>query len=141
MIKPLNQKARQLLGETAPEPPSAPSGGTLPALVMPDRDLTGGAAPAAEPADAAAARSQLVEGYAYNECCPSFAPGWEVDDFNAVDPCPWQSDLMLCYSTCFWTAQVPDSTQGSPSGDPAWLDRCGQIQNDWRNLCVIPDTR
>jgi hypothetical protein len=135
MVKPLNQKARELIG-SAVEDAATP---TMQPMVMPDRDLTGHSTlgPSVDP------KGDLVEGYAFNECCPSFAPGWEVDDFQAVDPCPWQADLMLCYSTCFWTAQVPDNNEvgSSPTAAPTWLDRCGRIQSDWRNLCVIPDTR
>ena len=75
-----------------------------------------------------------ILGLACGVCCASFAPGWEVNSGGAVDPCPWQNDLILCWSTCFWTAQNPDD-----SSYPGWSSSCGNLQNDWANLCVVPD--
>ena len=80
---------------------------------------------AEEPRDARA--------YAFTDCCPGFAPGWEVGFDGSVDPCPWQSDIPACHP-CFWSAQVPDSTTY-----PGWLDGCANVANDWRTLCVVPD--
>jgi hypothetical protein len=77
-----------------------------------------------------------VRGYAFNDCCASFAPGWEVGWSDDADPCPWKSDLSLCWSTCYWMGQVPDTQAHSD-----WLDACGNIQQDWRSLCTIPDTK
>jgi len=74
-----------------------------------------------------------VVGLACGVCCASFAPGWEVNSSGGIDPCPWQSDLNLCYVTCFWTAQIPDD-----NSYPGW-NSCGNLQNDWMNLCVVPD--
>ena len=75
-----------------------------------------------------------VRGYTFSDCCTSFAPGWEVGISDAPDPCPWKSDLSLCWVTCFWMGQVPDTdVHGS------WLDTCGNINSDWRNLCTVPD--
>ena len=75
-----------------------------------------------------------VRGYAFSDCCAAFQPGWEVGTNDAPDPCPWKHDLSLCWSTCWWMGQVPDSSSYSD-----WLDSCGNINNDWRNLCTIPD--
>jgi len=78
-----------------------------------------------------------VSGYAVEGCCPSFAPGWEVGSDGRLDPCPWQADLVACHGflfICFWGGQVPDSFD-----NPNWLDSCSNIQNDWTNLCVVPD--
>ena len=49
-----------------------------------------------------------VRGYAFSDCCASFAPGWEVGTADDADPCPWKSDLTLCWGTCWWMGQVPD---------------------------------
>jgi len=81
-----------------------------------------------------ASSNRDVRGYAFGDCCASFAPGWEVGTQDNADPCPWKSDLSLCWGTCYWMGQVPDYIS---YGD--WLDTCGNIQNDWRNLCTIPD--
>ena len=75
-----------------------------------------------------------VRGYAFNDCCASFAPGWEVSSSDHADPCPWKSDLSLCWATCYWMGSVPDMDSYAN-----WLDDCGNINNDWRNLCTIPD--
>lgn len=75
-----------------------------------------------------------VVGLACGVCCASFAPGWEVNSSGSVDPCPWQQDLNLCYVTCYWTAQNPDD-----NAYPSWNNSCGSLQNDWMNLCVVPD--
>ena len=78
-----------------------------------------------------------IRGYAVEGCCPLFSPGWEVGSSGQLDPCPWQSDLAACAGflfICFWGGQVPD--QGD---NPHWLDNCSNIQNDWTNLCVVPD--
>jgi hypothetical protein len=75
-----------------------------------------------------------VIGLACGVCCSSFAPGWEVGSGGAVDPCPWQNDLHLCYVTCFWTVSLPDD-----NSFPAWENTCGNFSNDWMNLCVVPD--
>jgi hypothetical protein len=84
-----------------------------------------------------ASRPGDVQGYAVEGCCPTFVPGWEVDSSGNVDPCPWQADLAACTGfafLCWWAGQVPDA-----GNNPNWLDNCGNIQNDWTNLCVIPD--
>ena len=73
-----------------------------------------------------------VRGYAFTDCCPSFAPGWEVGTVGDPDPCPWKSDLSLCWATCYWSGQVPDQMVV-----PNWLDSCGNINNDWQNLSNI----
>ncbi len=75
-----------------------------------------------------------VRGYAFSDCCSSFAPGWEVGPQDNADPCPWKHDLTLCWGTCWWMGQVPDDQSYSD-----WLDTCGNINEDWRNLCTIPD--
>ncbi|OGF97766.1 MAG: hypothetical protein A2Z06_02195 [Candidatus Glassbacteria bacterium RBG_16_58_8] len=77
-----------------------------------------------------------VRGYAVEGCCPSYNPGWEVGANNNLDPCPWQNDLVACHAfiICWWGGQVPDYIQ-----NPNWLDNCSNIQNDWTNLCVVPD--
>lgn len=75
-----------------------------------------------------------VRGYTFSDCCTSFAPGWEVGTDDNPDPCPWKSDLYLCWVTCYWMGQVPDvDTHGN------WLDSCGNINSDWRTLCSVPD--
>lgn len=71
--------------------------------------------------------------YTLSDCCPGFAPGWEVGFDGSVDPCPWQADIPACHP-CFWSAQVPDSTTY-----PGWLDECPLISRDWRTLCTVPD--
>ena len=76
-----------------------------------------------------------VLGLACGVCCASFAPGWEVNTAGSIDPCPWQNDVYLCWSTCYWTAQIPDD-----SSYPAWNQRCSNLSNDWASLCVVPDT-
>ncbi len=76
-----------------------------------------------------------VRGLACGVCCASFAPGWEVGTGGNIDPCPWQNDVYLCWSTCFWTAQIPDN-----SSYPTWNQRCSNLSNDWAGLCVVPDT-
>lgn len=75
-----------------------------------------------------------VRGLAFNDCCASFAPGWEVGSGDQADPCPWKSDLTLCWNTCYWMGQVPDA-----SSYGTWMDSCGNINSDWRNLCTVPD--
>lgn len=76
-----------------------------------------------------------LEGYACSNCCVSYAPGWEVSSGGAPDPCPWMSDLHLCYAAgCYWGNQVPDQNQY-----PTWFDACSQLQNDWAQLCTVPD--
>ncbi len=75
-----------------------------------------------------------VRGYAFSDCCASFAPGWEVGPSDQADPCPWKHDLTLCWGTCWWMGQVPDD-----SSYANWLNECGNINSDWRNLCTIPD--
>lgn len=75
-----------------------------------------------------------VRGYAFSDCCASFAPGWEVGTSDNADPCPWKHDLTLCWNTCWWMGQVPDDSSYAD-----WLDTCGNVNNDWRNLCTIPD--
>jgi hypothetical protein len=75
-----------------------------------------------------------VRGYAFSDCCTSFAPGWEVGTQDQSDPCPWKSDLTLCWNTCYWMGQVPDHLSY-----PDWFDDCGNINSDWRNLCTVPD--
>ena len=75
-----------------------------------------------------------VRGYTFSDCCSGFAPGWEVGQNDLPDPCPWKHDLTLCWGTCYWMGQVPDTTSYG-----SWLDDCGNINNDWRNLCTIPD--
>ena len=76
-----------------------------------------------------------------NECQPlrhypraTYAPGWEVGISGNADPCPWMTDLPLCWSTCYWTGQVPD--QGTY---PEWMDDCQSLAQDWVRLCVVPD--
>ena len=76
-----------------------------------------------------------VYGYACSVCCTAWAPGWETGESGDVDPCPWLSDLYLCWVTCYWTGQVPD-TYGDTSD---WLDDCGNAQNDWYRLRVVDD--
>jgi len=73
-------------------------------------------------------------GHACAACCASFAPGWEVGPQGVVDPCPWQSDLSLCWVTCFWNYQIPDDATYS-----SWMDQCGNVAVDWTTLCVVPD--
>jgi hypothetical protein len=87
-------------------------------------------------AQAVQARSQKdVKGYTFSDCCPSFAPGWEVGPSeDQPDPCPWRFDLRLCWQTCYWTGQVPDISQWN-----SWMNSCGNLNDDWRNLCVVPD--
>ncbi len=76
-----------------------------------------------------------VFGYACSICCTAWAPGWEVgDDPYPVDPCPWMSDLSLCWVTCYWTGQVADDT-----AEPNWLDDCSLVSEDWVRICVVPD--
>lgn len=76
-----------------------------------------------------------VFGMACGDCCTSFSPGWEVSAAGDVDPCPWVSDLPECHQVnCFWAAQVPDQDLY-----PNWLAKCGNLANDWQNLCVVPD--
>jgi hypothetical protein len=75
-----------------------------------------------------------VRGYAFSDCCASFAPGWEVGPQDNADPCPWKHDLTLCWNTCWWMGQVPDDASYA-----GWMDECGNVNNDWRNLCTIPD--
>ncbi len=75
-----------------------------------------------------------VRGLAFGECAAVFAPGWEVGQEGDPDPCPWKHDLELCWSTCYWTGQVPDMFNY-----PEWLGACDNINLDWRNLCTIPD--
>ncbi|OGF97765.1 MAG: hypothetical protein A2Z06_02190 [Candidatus Glassbacteria bacterium RBG_16_58_8] len=78
-----------------------------------------------------------VRGYSVEGCCTSYIPGWEVGSNNNLDPCPWQNDLAACYGwwfICYWGGQVPDH-----GDNPNWLDNCSNIQNDWTNLCVVPD--
>ncbi len=75
-----------------------------------------------------------VRGYAFSDCCPSFAPGWEVGRYDDPDPCPWKTDLQLCWQTCYWTGQVPDAGHYND-----WFDSCSNINNDWRDFCAIPD--
>lgn len=75
-----------------------------------------------------------VRGYAFSDCCTSFAPGWEVGTQDQSDPCPWKSDLTLCWNTCYWMGQVPDHLSY-----PDWFDECGNINSDWRSLCTVPD--
>ena len=77
---------------------------------------------------------QDVSGFAFSECSSVFAPGWEVGALGQPDPCPWKHDLELCWATCFWTGQVPDMYLY-----PDWLGSCANINQDWRNLCTIPD--
>ena len=71
--------------------------------------------------------------YSFGDCCPGFAPGWEVGSNGEVDPCGWQADLRACHP-CYWSAQVPDSTTY-----PGWLDDCANVSADWPQLCTIPD--
>jgi hypothetical protein len=76
-----------------------------------------------------------VFGYACSICCTAWAPGWEVgNDPYPVDPCPWMSDLSLCWVTCYWTGQVADDT-----AEPDWLDDCSLVSEDWVRICVVPD--
>jgi hypothetical protein len=74
-----------------------------------------------------------VRPYSVGDCCPGFAPGWEVGSSGNADPCPWQNDLPACHP-CFWSAQVPDST-----AYPGWLSACANLSQDWTNLCTVPD--
>ncbi len=67
-----------------------------------------------------------VSGYAFSDCCPSFAPGWEVGSGGGPDPCPWKTDLRLCWQTCYWTGSVPD--QGNFG---SWMDTCGNVNAYW----------
>ncbi len=82
----------------------------------------------------AEATTRDVRGYAFSDCCTSFAPGWEVGAQDNSDPCPWKSDLTLCWNTCYWMGQVPDHLSY-----PDWFDDCGNINSDWRTLCTVPD--
>ena len=77
-----------------------------------------------------------VKAYAgvWTDCGSAFAPGWEVGVDGHVDPCPWLIDLPLCWSTCYWTGQVPDAV-----AEPTWMDNCQNYAADWTNLCSIPD--
>ena len=75
-----------------------------------------------------------AEAHACSACCTGFAPGWEVGSSGNVDPCPWKTDLWLCWVTCFWSGQVPDDTS-----QPNWMDSCGNVDTDWTSLCTIPD--
>ncbi|MBZ0266819.1 quinohemoprotein amine dehydrogenase subunit gamma [bacterium] len=84
---------------------------------------------------AASRTTDQVEAHACSTCCASFAPGWEVGSGGSIDPCPWQSDLSLCWVTCFWAGQVPDD-----SSNPSWMDCCGNVTTDWACLCTVPDT-
>lgn len=68
-----------------------------------------------------------------DDCCPGFAPGWEVGSTGNADPCPWQNDMPACHP-CFWSAQVPDSTTY-----PGWLQNCNNLSQDWTQLCTVPD--
>jgi hypothetical protein len=79
-----------------------------------------------------------VRPFAFGDCCPGFLPGWEVSDSGGVDPCQggWTSDIPLCQPGCYWIAQVGDGTS-----QPHWFDRCGNISQDWVNLCTVPDNR
>ena len=72
-----------------------------------------------------------VRPYTFGDCCPGFAPGWEVGFSGNPDPCPWQNDLPACHP-CFWSGQVPDSTSF-----PGWLDACGNVARDWELLDVV----
>ena len=82
----------------------------------------------------AEATTRDVRGYAFSDCCAAFAPGWEVGTQDESDPCPWKSDLTLCWNTCYWMGQVPDHLSY-----PDWFDDCGNINSDWRTLCTVPD--
>jgi hypothetical protein len=73
-----------------------------------------------------------VRPYTFGDCCPGFAPGWEVGQTGTPDPCPWQNDLPACHP-CFWSAQVPDSTRY-----PGWLSACANLARDWESLDVVP---
>jgi hypothetical protein len=75
-----------------------------------------------------------VYGYACTDCCNAWAPGWGTGQSGSVDPCPWASDLYLCWVTCYWTGQVADDYW-----EPNWLDACGQLAEDWYRICVVPD--
>ncbi len=78
-----------------------------------------------------------VRGLSVEGCCPSYIPGWEIGSDNGVDPCPWASDLAACHGflfICFWGGQVPDA-----GDNPSWLNTCSNYQNDWTNMCVVPD--
>ena len=72
-----------------------------------------------------------VHGYACNDCCASFSPGWEIGSGGASDPCPFTSDIGMCFnSSCYWAGQVPDNAT-----HPGWLNNCtGSVVNDWPNL-------
>lgn len=74
-----------------------------------------------------------VRPFSFGDCCPGFLPGWEVGSDGAPDPCGWQNDLPACHP-CYWSAQVPDSATY-----PNWLDNCGNVSQDWTNLCTVPD--
>jgi hypothetical protein len=77
-----------------------------------------------------------VSGYACSDCGTRFNPGWETGSCGNIDPCPWISDLPLCYmAACWWSgASVPGVMQY-----PGWLDCCNNYQQDWTCLCVVPD--
>jgi len=75
-----------------------------------------------------------VFGYACSICCTAWAPGWENGSDYHVDPCPWMSDLSLCWVTCYWTGQVADDL-----AEPDWLDDCSLVSEDWVRICVVPD--
>jgi hypothetical protein len=81
------------------------------------------------------ARADDVRPYTHpaGDCCPGFAPGWEVGSDGRADPCPWMNDLPAC-TGCYWSAQIPDS-----STYPEWRNDCGNISQDWTNLCTVPD--
>jgi hypothetical protein len=75
-----------------------------------------------------------VHAHACSDCCTAWAPGWETGSTGHVDPCPWMSDLAMCYYTCYWAGQVADGY-----AEPDWLDACGNLQQDWYRICVVPD--
>jgi hypothetical protein len=75
-----------------------------------------------------------VYGYACSDCCTVWAPGWEVGQTGNSDPCPWMSDLAMCWATCYWNGQVPDDNLY-----PDWMDSCSSVIQDWVRLCVVPD--
>jgi hypothetical protein len=84
-----------------------------------------------------------VRPFNFGDCCPGFLPGWEVDDPSQPsggnpDPCTggWAQDILACQPGCYWIAQVGDG-----NSQPHWFDHCGNIAQDWINLCTIPDTR
>ncbi|MDP6719803.1 MAG: quinohemoprotein amine dehydrogenase subunit gamma [Pirellulaceae bacterium] len=79
-------------------------------------------------------QSNDVKGYACNDCCASFSPGWEVGSNGIADPCPMASDLSMCFnSSCYWAGQIPDNSANS-----GWLN-CGNVAQDWMTLCNVPD--